>query len=119
MTIVGGELTTPTYIILTDMSNLFRRFICQAKDTITIGRGSKCDIVIDWDKYVSRIHCRIAVRENRFYLSDIKSTNGTYVNHKKITDETQIYVGNMIQIGYTKLKFDVNKKLKVRDINYV
>ena len=77
------------------------------KNLLLIGAESGCDIVVDWDEFVSGKHCRITVREGRFYLSDVQSTNGTFVNQKRITKETEIYAGNVIQIGDTKLRFEV------------
>ena len=48
---------------------------------ITIGRSSDNDIVID-NKLTSRYHAMIQKIKNDFYLRDVGSTNGTYINGK-------------------------------------
>ena len=70
---------------------------------ITIGRGSDNDIIIT-DSKVSRNHLQI-VQNNEGYFSivDLNSTNGTYVNGKRITGEVRINPGDQIKIGNTIL----------------
>lgn len=48
-----------------------------------IGRNKKCDIFIP-DPYLSKQHARIFFKDAEFYIEDLKSTNGTSVNGKKI-----------------------------------
>ena len=71
------------------------------KDTpIFIGRSSDNDIQIK-DKTVSRKHLKILIRENRYYLEDLESKNGTYVNGEQIQTgrEIEIDEGHPIVIG--------------------
>jgi phage FluMu protein Com len=81
-----------------------------------IGRytqSSQPDIPIENDKYVSRKHCKIEVKKIRgiwmFILSDLGSTNGTYINGKgnKLLKQDEIYLkeGDTIQVGRTKFVF--------------
>ncbi|OQB13864.1 MAG: FHA domain-containing protein FhaB [Firmicutes bacterium ADurb.Bin193] len=68
-------------------------------DEIVIGRGTKCDISID-DLYMSTQHVRLWFDEGEWYISDLASTNGTYINGIKMTDDPLILDnGDRIKIG--------------------
>ena len=56
------------------------------KNEITIGREKGNDIIID-NLGVSNTHARIVKSENRFYIEDLDSTNGTILNDHKIVKE--------------------------------
>jgi len=67
------------------------------KPVITIGRSKRNDIVID-NMAVSRRHARIYQEGPRFVVEDLKSLNGTFVNHRKVShwilsDKDQILIG--------------------------
>lgn len=69
----------------------------------TIGRGEKCDVVLEDDRSSTK-HCKIFLDHNRTYLVDVGSKNGTYVNDKKIEEAERIYLRDKILIGKTKLE---------------
>jgi pSer/pThr/pTyr-binding forkhead associated (FHA) protein len=73
------------------------------KGPVLIGRGSECQLVLD-DDYVSTRHARVASGDNGFYVEDLGSTNGTYVNGQRITDPTAIGLQDTVRIGKTMLK---------------
>ncbi|CAN5407284.1 MAG: FHA domain-containing protein [Acidimicrobiia bacterium] len=70
---------------------------------ITIGRSGDADVVID-DPYASEFHLRIAVQNDAAVLSDLGSTNGTYLNGRRVTVPTRLGKGDSIQIGNTILE---------------
>lgn len=53
------------------------------RDEVTIGRNRKSDIYIN-DPFMSKEHARIFLEEGKYYLEDLKSTNGTLLNGKEI-----------------------------------
>ena len=53
------------------------------RECATIGRSKKCDIYIN-NPYLSKVHAQISFEECRFYISDMESTNGTYLNGNKL-----------------------------------
>jgi two-component system, cell cycle response regulator len=85
-------------------SELGRRHVLD-KESITIGRDRENDIVLDSDS-VSRRHARIEHRDGTFYVTDLDSTNGTYVNDdaEPISD-CQLRRGDQVKIGDTIFKY--------------
>lgn len=65
---------------------------------VTIGRVPGNDVVLPKGN-VSKRHSRIVLRDNRFIVVDLKSTNGTYVNGRKITSPLVVKSGDKIYIG--------------------
>ena len=65
-----------------------------------IGRKEDCDIMIK-DKTVSRKHAKIAILpdETCIYITDLKSSNGTKVNGRKINHRTKVFPGDSITFG--------------------
>ena len=66
-------------------------------DTIHIGRSSDNDIQIK-DSSVSRRHLEIIKKENRYFIKDLRSTNGTFVNGEQISSDMEIEVEQGIPI---------------------
>jgi two-component system cell cycle response regulator len=73
------------------------------KEEMVIGRSSECDIQID-DANVSRKHAQICNHDNAFQVHDLKSTNGTFVNSRRVTEAT-LEDGDLLMISSTVLKF--------------
>jgi diguanylate cyclase (GGDEF)-like protein len=70
---------------------------------IEAGRSSSCDIALDHES-VSRHHARILWTGSGYRLQDLGSTNGTYVNDKRIREQ-ELCDGDIIRVGRTILKF--------------
>jgi pSer/pThr/pTyr-binding forkhead associated (FHA) protein len=70
---------------------------------LTIGRGDKCKVVLD-DAYVSQMHARIFPRGDGFVVEDMGSTNGTYLNRRRLTAPAELQRGDRIKIGKTVLE---------------
>jgi predicted component of type VI protein secretion system len=73
---------------------------------VTIGRGRDCDIVLD-DPKVSRRHVAVERALDRYFLVDLGSSNGTFVNGFKVTLRGQIALQerDSIEVGDTRLVF--------------
>jgi pSer/pThr/pTyr-binding forkhead associated (FHA) protein len=69
----------------------------------TIGRKLDNDVVIQ-DPLVSRYHAEIRREGNRYFLHDLESTCGTYVNQKNIT-KSQLYSGDIILFANVPIMF--------------
>jgi len=57
---------------------------------------------------VSRIHCCISKKENNYYLSDLNSTNGTYLNGKEVIPGNDLLLSANDEIRVTSQKFYMN-----------
>ena len=75
---------------------------------LKIGRMPDNDIVFKED-LVSRYHSRISIKNNTFFIEDLKSKNGTFVNNVRVTRK-RLRAGDMITIGSNALLFDTAKK---------
>lgn len=69
----------------------------------SIGRARANDIVVD-DVACSNEHCRVRPEEGRFVLHDLQSTNGTFVNERRIATHA-LDAGDVVQVGETHLTF--------------
>jgi pSer/pThr/pTyr-binding forkhead associated (FHA) protein len=72
-------------------------------DELVIGRGDKCHVVLD-DTYVSQVHARIYPKNGSYMVEDLGSTNGTYVNRRRITSPAQLQRGDQVKIGKTVME---------------
>ena len=75
-----------------------------SKSEWIIGRGDDCDIIYSLPK-VSRHHCRIEYIDSHFYLSDLNSTNGTFLNGKRLERKERIFAGDIIGLGSEDIVF--------------
>lgn len=69
-------------------------------EPLLIGRSREADIPLLDDK-VSRTHCGIRLSEGRFYIKDLNSRNGVFLNGRRIEDTAEVKAGDRIQIGST------------------
>ncbi|MDI7246859.1 MAG: DUF3662 and FHA domain-containing protein [Bacillota bacterium] len=70
---------------------------------VTIGRSGSCDIVIE-NAGVSRRHAEIVREGGRFYVVDLGSTNGTYVNGRKVSKQL-LADGDLVNFGRVAARF--------------
>jgi pSer/pThr/pTyr-binding forkhead associated (FHA) protein len=73
-----------------------------AKTTVTIGRGEENKIRLD-DLSVSRRHARIAWKQGGYWLSDLGSMGGTWVDGSRLSAPHRIAAGEVIDIGLCRL----------------
>ncbi|WP_013630343.1 ATP-binding protein [Rubinisphaera brasiliensis] len=78
------------------------------RESMVIGRGSKNPIRI-LDTEASRVHARIAPREDGWWLEDLNSSNGTFINGQPI-EQKRLESGDQIQLGRTLLLFALQEK---------
>jgi pSer/pThr/pTyr-binding forkhead associated (FHA) protein len=56
------------------------------------------------DTYVSQVHARIFAKNGGYMVEDLGSTNGTYVNRRRITSPTEVQRGDQVKIGKTVME---------------
>lgn len=67
----------------------------------TVGRALAADFIVDVP-LVSRIHCRLAAAEHAVEVVDLKSTNGTYVNERRV-ERGELKSGDRLRVGRLEL----------------
>ena len=72
-------------------------------DELTVGRAAGCQVTLD-DTFVSSLHARVFARDRQLFVEDLGSTNGTYLNRKKVSGPMVMHAGDQIQIGNTVLE---------------
>jgi hypothetical protein len=76
---------------------------------ILIGRDPACDCQLD-DMTVSARHTKLTYHHNQWWVEDVGSTNGTFLNHESVTTATVLATGDDLQVGQVTLKIDLRKE---------
>ncbi len=72
----------------------------------TVGRAPRADFMID-AALVSRLHCRLTAAAETLEVVDLSSTNGTFVNDKRV-DRAELATGDRLRVG--RVEFAVERK---------
>lgn len=100
-------------IVITVMSGAEDGKIIElSKTPFMLGRHPDDDACLPYNNKVSRHHARITKDGNSYYVEDIGSegkgsTNGIFVNEKRVTSKSPISTGDMILLGGVLVKFEV------------
>ena len=81
------------------------RMIELTADSITVGRAPPADVTLR-DVEISRSHCRISQDAGVLMIADLKSTNGTFVDGRRIAAPVKLTDGCIIRIGRHQLKYE-------------
>jgi hypothetical protein len=80
--------------------------IAITSSSMKIGRSAPADIVLP-HKSVSREHCVVGLANDELFVTDLNSTNGTYIDGMRISRVTILPVGSILQIGQVSMKHAV------------
>jgi len=81
-----------------------------ADKPVTIGRDAEAGVQI-LDRSASRFHCEIFPVGGMWFVRDLDSKNGTYVNDERLEDEELLRLTDVIKIGTTELTFEQGQAL--------
>ena len=86
-------------------------------DRFSFGRAMDCSVVLN-DDSISRKHLEMAIRKGRVYLKDLGSSNGTYLNGKRMkAEEIREYVqGDFIRVGNSDYSIQIEYKSEAPEI---
>lgn len=70
---------------------------------VQIGRDPSCEITVD-DAYVSQQHARIYGQDGSWFVEDLGSTNGTYLNDRRLAAPAPVHAGDVVRVGKTVLE---------------
>lgn len=77
--------------------------IVPGEEPLTIGRAMDADFQIS-ERSISRYHCRVFLKEGRYWIEDLGSTNHTWLNDEQI-ERAPLRDGDLVRVSQTVLKF--------------
>ena len=92
-----------------------RRILSPAELPLTIGRESTNDIWIN-SSQVTRQHARLSVENGKFWIEDLKSRNGVWINNKRIQEKTVLAEGTIFRIRPFEFSVLINTKAQPLNI---
>lgn len=76
---------------------------------LKIGRASPADLILS-DPRVSRTHCLVEIKDDELEVSDLNSTNGTYVDNERVEKTMRIPVGSELRVGKSRLIHELRSR---------
>ncbi len=92
---------TPSLTVVEPIEERGQRYLMDAE--MTIGRAPGCAIVIT-DTFASQLHARVFARDGVWYIEDLGSRNGTWVNRTQVHGPTKLEPGDRVKVGDTVLE---------------
>jgi pSer/pThr/pTyr-binding forkhead associated (FHA) protein len=83
-----------------------------SQSEIMIGRDTNCDLAV-MDEALSAHHARLTYHHGQWWLEDLNSTNGTFLNHEKLTTPTVVMTGDQFKSGNTifDIRVEIDEKI--------
>jgi hypothetical protein len=88
-----------------------KRFVVSAGG-VKIGRSAPADIILP-DSRVSRAHCVVRLADDQLEVSDLNSTNGTFINGERIAGSAVLPVGSVLMVGSVSFKHELRTRAEV------
>jgi pSer/pThr/pTyr-binding forkhead associated (FHA) protein len=92
----------PRELLVTDADGAARSYP-MATEPLQIGRSESCEVILQ-DTYASQMHARVFPKDGEWFVEDLGSTNGTYLNRAKVSHPSPLGAGDEIRIGKTTLE---------------
>lgn len=81
------------------------------KPVIILGREPDCDFPLD-DQTVSSQHARLSYHQQQWWLEDLASTNGTFLNGDAVTTPVVITHGDEVRLGHLEVKIELGRPVE-------
>jgi len=85
-------------------------------DEIFVGRDKLAQIRFQHDEAVSNMHARLFYKENNWWVEDLQSTNGTFLNQDPINTPAIIISGDQITCGKTTIEITIENSPHLAEI---
>lgn len=98
----SGKAKPPTLVVVhSDDGRKLGKF--PLSTPLQIGQAESCHIRLH-DTYVSQLHARLFGQGTGWYVEDLGSTNGTYLNRDRVTAPAEVHPGDKVRVGKTILE---------------
>lgn len=101
-------------IILIPSSSEDKDFQSGKRNQFIIGRSKDCELVID-DPVISSRHASFAYHHKQWWLKDLASKNGTFLNEERITSPTVLIEGDQVRCGSQVWTIDIQTDQKIAE----
>jgi diguanylate cyclase (GGDEF)-like protein len=98
------QLDSQSCLVQIHGPDLGKKYTIDAEDGLTMGRDEGNTVIVDLDN-VSRRHAMVSNKEGKYFLKDLGSTNGTYLNDAEIHEEQPLRTGDLLKVGGAIFKF--------------
>ena len=98
----GGRGKPPVIVIVRSGSGK-KLASKKLKAPLQIGRNEGCEIRPE-DTFLSQFHARLYPKNGAWYVEDLGSTNGTYLNRQRLTSAAELHAGDEVRVGETTLE---------------
>jgi ABC transport system ATP-binding/permease protein len=105
-----STLVMPEGMVMPKSAGISAISILRNQPKLTIGRDVSNTVVIEHPA-VSRFHAQIRLEQGNYLITDLDSTNGTFVNGQPIAASEKLSVGDLIRIGASNFTFEQNETL--------
>ena len=92
----------PVRLEVTGGPGLKKGTVIDVETSVVLGRDAATDVRLDGDDFASGRHARLETRPDGVWVEDLGSTNGTFVNGKRVTAE-RLEPGDVVRVGQTEL----------------
>jgi len=100
----GERSAQPPLIVVEGGGGLRAGATFAVNGSMTIGRSPAADVEIE-DRFASARHARVFVHEGLYYVEDMGSTNGTYLNGRRLRSQELLRPQDRIRIGDTEFQY--------------
>ena len=99
---VEEQTDVPGKMVTLEVEGAQKPIQVEVKKSIMVGRSDICDVYLD-DVQMSRQHFVLYEEGNGYAIEDLQTTNGTYLNGKKIIGKEILKKGDQVQAGKMKI----------------
>jgi len=110
--VTAQDAYSDVHCLETESAELGEQLFVIGSSSVKLGRTAPADIVLS-HKSVSREHCIIGLANDELFVTDLNSTNGTFIDGERIGRATILPVGSVVQLGGVRLKHTVRNAAEV------
>lgn len=89
------------------------RIVSLRSAVVLIGRGAECDLIIDHSCSISRLHCAIVQTDDLYFIRDMGSTNGVWIDGNRIEHQARLQNGQQFSVGDVRFIFRCGNNIRI------